>query len=217
MRVRRVLIVACLAGLGLNLAGCPAVGWFAAQFAPPPKVDPLYTFPKGEAVLVFVDDPTATVQYAPIKAELTERLIEELRANNACDEIVPQIRLLDVGARSGFDQLAISEVGRQCGADVVLYVQIEEFQLKDEPDHPLWHGRIRTSIRVVDVKEGRLWPKGRPDGHPMDLIETPMTPEAASGYRTQLAGELADRMADRIAKCFYKHREAPAAKATWEE
>jgi len=199
-------VVAALSLACLILSGCQAIAWTAAQFAPPEKVKALYELPKGKSVLVFVDDSARQIEYVPVKAKLTEALGEQLLSNNAADRTVPYQRLLDLMTSSpDFDRLSVSEVGRRCGADVVLYVQIEQFQLREHPDSPLWQGKLQASIRVVDVQQGRLWPTDRPDGYPIGPVETPLSAESSPGYESKLSNLLAERLADKIAKCFYDH------------
>ncbi len=209
-----VLIAASL----LGVPGCAGIAWFVAQFAPPQKTKALYTIPRGTKVLVFADDPAGALQDVSIKAELTKRLNEQIGANKIADETVPYQKLLDVlTSTPQFGLLSVSEIGKLCGADVVLYVQIDRFQLKDDRASPLWQGKFETTVKVVDVEAGRLWPKDRPDGYPIDLVETPISAESAHSYRLKLTRQLADLMADRIAKCFYEYEMTRDPEWSWEQ
>lgn len=196
--------------------GCAGVGWLAYIFVPPPKVAPLFVMPKGKTVLVFIDAEPGQHEYEPIVVELTQRLNDQLEANEIVEKTIPYRKFITMTASDpGFSDLYINQVGQKVGADIVLYVQIEKFQLRGQQIAPLWEGVFETSIRVVDVNEGRLWPKDRRGGYPLPQVRTPMEAEMSPGHRTKLARRLADLMADRIAKCFYKHEDTEDDLPSW--
>ena len=54
---RKILLVVLWSVMVANVGGCAVVAWFAAVFSPPAVIPPEYVFPRGETVLVLVDDP----------------------------------------------------------------------------------------------------------------------------------------------------------------
>ena len=58
---------------------------------------------------------------------------------------------------------------------------------------------------MVDVDKGRLWPKDRPSGYPVEPVKTPTQDNLSTTYGSELASQLATMMADKIAKLFYEH------------
>lgn len=178
---------------------------------PTKRVPALYEPPKGRTILVFVDDVIEPVAYRPIKPELTERLNRELTAHGIAAGVVPHERLAELRATTpDFDRLAVSQVGQKAGADLVLYVRLDELTLPDAAAAtPPGEARLRTNVRMVDVTKGRLWPRDRPDGHPVGPVELPAATAGGTGT-AELAASLAGRMADRIARLFYVH-DVPAA------
>jgi len=212
--MNRALLILLLP-LAVVLCGCPLVSWVVAQFAPPQKVKPKYTPPAGKKILVFVDDPFDQLDYEPIKGLLAERLNKQLVEHEVAGQTVPFRRMLHlVAATPGFNRLAISEVGQKLGADIVLYVRIDRFSLKDSEASPLWHGRFGTTVRMVDVAtKARLWPTDWAEGLTIKPIELPTTEDASPQYGYEVAKKLADAMADRIAKLFYGHT-IPVEEAT---
>ena len=207
-----------LALLLAQAGGCQGMlAWTVAQFAPPKKVPAEYRWPKHDRVLVLVEDPWGQLEYEPIKGELTTRLNEQLVDNGVARAVVDYHRLIELKNRTpGFDGLAQSLAGQAAGADLVLYVRIDEFHLHNEPTSPIWQGKFKTSICVTDTTEGLLWPKDRPRGYPVGPIETPITAESDLRYGVKLARRLADEMADRIAKCFYEYEVSRDPKRSWE-
>lgn len=194
------------------LGGCsPGLGWLGSVFAPPEKIKAVYHPPKGKKVLVFVDDIKRPVSYSPIKGELTRLLNRRLTEANVAAETVPYEKMLDlVAATPDFNHLPVATVGRRLGAELVVYVHIDKFSLKEEEIGTLWQGRFEASVRVVDVRKGVLWPKDRPmDGFDVPPIKTPATIEVSPTYGRKLSQELAEKMAERIAFLFYDH-EVPA-------
>jgi hypothetical protein len=183
------------------------IGWWAATFGQEQKVDAVFKPPKDKKVLVFVDDVRYPVNYEPVKAQLTEQLNKRLKDNKVAGDAVSYDRLVDLMAVTpNFNQLHVPDVGKRLGADLVLYVEITTFLLRETEATPIWQGKLTASVKWVDAT-GRIWPKDRPEGFPVPPIELPMTENASAGYGAEVARELADKLADKIAKLFYDHTE----------
>ena len=205
--LRRLATAAALGALAACGASCAIPAWLAAQFAPPKKVDAEYKPPEDKTILVFVDDLLNPVSSDQIKIELTNKLNELLAANKVAGQTIPYSRLADlVSASPKFNELAVSQVGQKLQADMVLYVRIDDFALKDPSAPMLWKGRLGVTVRMVDSQKGRLWPTDRPDGYTVPNFETPVTPaESADDQADELIKTLAANVADRVAKLFYDH------------
>jgi len=203
-----LVLVACPIGCG------PVIGWFVNAFAPPKKIKAVYKPPKGRRIMVFVDDLLNPVSYEPIKSDLTEQLNSQLMEHKVAAQTVPYEDLLDlIAATPEFNTLSIGEVGQRLGADIVLYVQIDWFSLREAEGSPLWQGRLETTVWMVDVQmamlrksECRIWPDDRSTGYHVNPIEMPAEANSSEGYGRALAKVMAGRMADRIAKLFYDYQ-----------
>lgn len=191
----------------LTLTGCGApIGWLVNAFAPPQKVEPEYVLPQGQCVLVFVDDMINPVNYEPIKSDLTAVINGNLLQYAGVAETISYEEILTLmSADSNFNQMSISEIGDRLGADLVVYVQIKKFSLKDDDSTLLWKGQLEATVRVVKVGEGRLWPEDRPGGHPIRPVETPSTANSAPLYGEQLTRLLAIKAGKQISQLFYEH------------
>jgi len=206
------------AGLCLALGGCQGIFWLVNVLAPPQKVEALFEPPKGKVFLVFVDDIVNPVDYQPIKQKLTDKLNEKLIQNQTAAETIRYQRLVELMADTpNFHELGVVNVGRRLGAEVVLYVQIDRFSLKESDVSPLWKGEFHTTVRVVDVKgQDNLWPTDRM-GYPVPPLKLRPAQEDSPSYGETVAQKLADKMADRIANLFHEHYEKPDKKADDEE
>jgi len=209
----RILFLICLP-LACWLGGCgPFIAWVANAFAPPQKVPALYRPPSGKKFLVFVDDILNPVGYEPIKSELTRGLNRQLKDSRIAADAVSYEDVLTLKSSTPeFNRLSVSEIGQKLGADIVLYVKIDRFSLKDNEATPLWQGRLHTTVRLVAVGVGRLWPDDRPEGYPVEPLEPPAETHPSPNYGEVLSKALAQQMAERITNLFCDH-EISAAEA----
>jgi hypothetical protein len=212
------LAAATLAALLLaGGAGCTqTLAWTVAQFAPPKKVKAVYEAPKGKTYLVFVEYLPAQTPWDQIKAELASRISRKLQEQPAgttkfAANVISYERLQDLAATTkDFQTMPRSEVGRKLGADIVLYVQIEDFSLRDSPFMTLWQGRLGASVWLVDVQQTRrIWPAEAPpdSGYQAPPVVLKPTNNPSPTYGEEIAHELAEQMADHIVKLFYDHEE----------
>ena len=192
------------------LGGCAVAAWFATLF-PPDKVKPLYEIPKNNTLLVLVEDPKHHAGETALKTELTEFLNQEFEQRGLVEHVVSYRQLINLAAATeNFRALSTSEVGKKLDADVVLYVQVDEFSLKDDPNSPFWHGNLSTLVRLVSVKEGRLWPRELPEGYkPRKVDGGSVSGDGSRRFEQKLVRDMALEMADNIAKLFYEHRGQP--------
>jgi len=201
---RLALMIGLLALAGTP--GCAVVGWVVAQSAPPKKVPAVYDPPKQQTWLVFVDDLMNPVDYQPVKRELAENISRELKTKDVAVRTVDYEDLMDLTMRrDDFNSMGIPEIGRELNADLVLYVHLDEFQLREDDVAPLWQGKMKCTVKVVDSREGRLWPDDRPKGFPLPLVETPQEVSQADSFGRQVAERLADKQATQIVRLFHEH------------
>ncbi|MBI5724697.1 MAG: tyrosine-protein phosphatase [Planctomycetes bacterium] len=168
-------------------------------------VDAQYKIERGKKILVFVDDPKNVVPYERLKKRLVASLNKELTGNNVAASTVPHERLTNLMLSTpNFNDLSVSEVGQKLGADIIIYVKLENFSLKDEPATTVWNARLATSVKVVDSRGKRLWPTGQ-NTFDIDPVELPSEDKPDPNFAETLTNRLADKMADKIAKLFYNY------------
>jgi len=188
------------------LSGCQLAGWFANVFAPPQKVKAKYVPPPDKAVLVLVDGPMYLIHYEPLRYELTTELNKRIVEKGIARQAVPYESLQRLSATTPeYYQLSIPAVGDRVGADLVLYVLVKEFVLKEDGEtSPIWTPRLTASVKVVDVKKGRLWPKG-PEGHLVDEVKLPTKEDSSQRYGETASRQLAAQMAAEITRLFHDY------------
>jgi len=189
------------------LGGCQVAGWLVNVFAPPQKVKAKYVPPKDKTMLVLVDGPLYLVYYEPLKYELTKELNRRIVEKHIARKTVPYESLQRLSATtSDYYELGIPQVGERVGADLVLYVLIGEFILKDEGEtSPIWTPRLTASVKVVDVKKGLLWPADNPYGYSVEAVELPTTEDSSERYGEVASRQLAQQMAAKIARLFHDY------------
>ena len=197
-----LLMLLCLA--------LPAGGCLQAQFAlfeklfPEDKVPPEYKLPGGKKVLVFTDDIDNPVEYSPIKRIVSDKVSAVLREKKLAAETIPYERIMDLQAsHQDFYRMPVAAVGRQLGADLVIYIALERFSLKETPLDTLWKGALSAKVRVIDVWKGKLWPE-KSDGRVV-TVNTPEVHNTSETYSEVLAQQLGEQLAGEVAGLFHEH------------
>jgi hypothetical protein len=226
-RSRRFRLLSLVtAGLLTVLPGCAVLSYLVTEFAPPQKVEAVYELPEGKRVLVFVDDygnPDGSIVARDIKRRLTRELNHELEKHDIAESTVPYTDLVAVqSSTADFRSLHTEQVGQKVGAEIVVYVHIDRFGLRDPDSGRLWHGRLDCSLKVLDVKQGmagrggRLWPQDADLYQNKALqVDIPAESETSGTHGEVLTKQLIETMADRIGKVFRDH-EVASRDVTWE-
>lgn len=189
------------------LAGCttPLISYIAGQLQRPKKVEAKYELPGGKVVLVLVENRTDARSYENIKRKLTNALNAQLVEQGLASSTIPYDDIMRFRLSTpGYHRMKITEVCSRLGADLVIYVHIDRFLLKDDTSD-VWRGQIATTVFVKN-RNSRLWPDDLPGGYVVKPIERRPSTSSSPTYGDRLAGLLAGQMADRIAKLFYDHR-----------
>jgi hypothetical protein len=203
MRIHHFLSVLALVSL-TAMSGCTAIAYIAAQFAPPRKVKAVTELPKNKTILVYIENEYP-LSYEPIKGMLADELNKELLANKIAGAVVPRDRLLEVVANITDPTVSKQEIGQKLHADLVLCVAIESFSVRESEDSPLWQGKMKVSLKVIDVGNvKKLWPLDQTE-YPVPLVELPEADDSSPTYGNIVAKALAIKTARRIAKLFYEH------------
>jgi hypothetical protein len=190
----------------MTAGGCTMIAWTVNALMPPEKIDAVYELPETGKILVLLDDRGKPVRYEKIKRLLTEKINRLLLENNVAEKVVSYDDVFRLGStRQDFHNMGVSDIARKLGATQTIYVYLDEFSLKEAPGTNLWEGKLGTLVRVVSDEGKTVWPDERPVGHRPPIAKTPQTVNASPTYGETVAIELANNMADKIAKLFYVH------------
>ena len=204
VQTRAGLLLAALLLVLPGLGGCQVFAAIAAKMFPNETVPAAYTLPEKQVAVVFPDDLQNPISYPPLKRTLAERLSKQFVEKKLVASTVPYDKLLDLqNAEPEFNRLHVPTVGRRVGAQLVIYVSIEDFRLKDTSADTLWRGRLSARVKVVDVAKGRLWPEesaGR-----LVSVQQPVKENLSEAFGPELAKSLAEQLADEIINLFHEH------------
>ena len=187
------------------VAGCNLVGAAAYKITGPPKVQPQYK-PAATPMLVLVENPRQP-SAASIDADLVARyLSDELSVNHVAPLIDPaRLQALRDAQGSDFAKLSITAIGRQLGAEQVLYVQLASNSITRVVGDEGVQGSATARVRLIDAKTGQtLWPADLSNGAELTAATSIGTDNAASAM--DLRQHLYRDLASQIARLFYAWR-----------
>jgi hypothetical protein len=208
-------LLALTLGLFLVPAGCNIFGPAFILVHGPPRVPSEYELDKSRVTTVLVDDQNTILprrQYRVVIAKgIEQRLLDKKKL--AVDMIDSQAVLASVNREKPGERRSVPEIGRDVGAEVVIWVTFDAFTLS--PDGQTFHPVSVARVKVVDADEGTvLWPE-EPTGHRLVIeLDTKATtmPDSHS-QRTQIERQLAEYTGKAISELFYEVEKPFSARA----
>lgn len=213
-----LLTLAFLAALG----GCEAPAFIAETAGIGGKVKPVFDLP-NRPTLVLVDDPQNHLGDPTLRTVIAANVAHHLADQKVItSKPIAGKEVTELAARVGqdaFSRMPIAQVGRELGAEQVLYIDVEAVSLQPAPG--MYRPTASLEIKVVDVATNtRLYPEPPP-------LEDPTAPKRGRSLTVQLRydktlraqsrgldAEMARRLAERIglevARLFYEYKPEPA-------
>lgn len=201
-----------LLGAGMALGSCNIVAPMGYIIHGPEKIPEEYVLDVKRVTAVFIDDTRASV--LPSRAVRTKigETAEGMLLNQAkIEKMISSKDVMAVADREKYSkQLGIAEIGESVGADVVVYVTMQSFDMLVDGEY--FTPTATASIRVVDVKEKKqLFPAELEKSH-IIKVETPprsaaMPKSTAERTRAQLV--FAERVGKAVANVFIAHTRIP--------
>lgn len=191
-------------------SGCNIVAPAAYIVAGTGKVDAQYELPDRKTV-VFVDDRANVIRFntfATRQAIAESVTMDLMKEKILTDTIRPADAVAYARANDRYENpLAIDELGRELGAEQVIYIEMIGFTMSADGVSPRPASRCR--VRVIDVENReRLFPAD--DSEPGRVVDTgireidPVSLRDRSA-RLKVAHALAEKTGDAVAKLFYEH------------
>jgi len=203
MRIGHLLL---LTGLALSLGGCALVGWAADVVEGGRTIKPVYIL-EDRPTLVMVDDPANKLPTVDlpnlIAGRIGNRLVDQQVISEA--NFVPAVTVSRLAAdHADFKTWPIDRVGREAGAEQVVYVVIQQFTLTDASQ--MYRPIAESRAKVIDVPSGqRLYP-GAEQGHPVGVEQFYRSMDGSNqATETVLARRLAEELAFNISLLFHEH------------
>ena len=154
------------------LTACNQLGAIGYYLRPRQIQKPLYEFPANTRVAMLIEAAVPAQENPVFNQALYERSIEMLREGKCEATFVPLREVIELRQRhADFTKWSVQRVGKELGADQVLYVKLDSLTIRPTPDHPLLTPAVSLHLKVIGVAEpsahARLWPEER-EGFPTD-------------------------------------------------
>lgn len=145
-------------------AGCGIVSVLGSETPSEKRIDAEFSLKehKGQKVLVFVDHTRASnasyVFQSQLELALNSYMVKKVRV--PMKSMISSV-VLDAlkDLKTDFDSLSPVKIGSYAGADLVLYVLIEDYSLYQIPSRNYYTGSVATRSLLFDVSSGEIvWP-----------------------------------------------------------
>ncbi len=151
-------VLAALCGLALSCAaGCQAIGYGLASILPEPteRIPAEFNKLEGKKVAVVVWAPAETIlQFPHMRLELASQVVYQMKQQVKAAQVQPAEPIATYQDRNlNWDAVPPPEIGKQFGADYVVFVELLEYSTRDPKLPSLFHGRAKASVVVHDVAD----------------------------------------------------------------
>ncbi len=160
------LTVMFILGAAMVSKGCQIPGILGTPTRHEKKIPAEYdlTVHTEEKILVLVEQPAYLNAQTNLRYYITDAMNRDIvrRIKIEPEMLVDYSELSHLrSGRSDFAQLSKAEVGRAIGADLVLYVDIDNYQLRQMPQEGYLNGFLSGRAVLLETKTGgQLWPTG---------------------------------------------------------
>ena len=165
-RKKKLTVFCAFAGI-FFCGGCGFVGLVGSESTYEKKIPAEYNLTKqrDKKILVLVEQPSWLSTQANLRYYLTEAIRASLTAKSKAGipakHIISYKELSNFRSnRSDFSMLSSAEVGRSLGADIVLLVMIEGYQLDEVGGSDYYGGVLKVQAALFDTASGeKVWPE----------------------------------------------------------
>jgi hypothetical protein len=180
----------------------------------------MYDLDEHRVTAVFVDDRVPVTPTRSVRRVIGETVEKMLTDKDELKTAIKSADLLAIAERDRFGQpTGICEIGEGAGAEVLIYVTVDQFTLTTD-QHSL-SPTASCRVKVMDCREKkRLWPNpgaaGGAEWQP--VVVTPPSRNrplpASPSERTTEYDKLARVLGEAVANLFIKHERRPIGKGT---
>ncbi len=200
-------VLGCVVSALLTLVGCNIIGPAGYFIAGPEKIPAVYTLPEDKTTVVFIADRKSVIGDRSLRRRASQTAERLLLDNDAVKDLIDSQAIQDAAAADRFSKpRGIAELGEAVGAQVVVYVAMDDFALS--PDGVTYQPTATFRVKVVDVEtKERLWPDEPQEWFPMS-VSTMTRAQNMPENTTELLKarqDLAERVGRAIGEMFIKH------------
>ena len=202
--LRSFLSAFCLLLTAYCLPGCNIGGALAYKAFGPAKVKADYAPPK-QPLLVLVENYSHSADLQPSADQLGTLVIADLKAHKVGPLVDPNPLYTLRSEKPGeYEKMKIPDIGRFVGAKQVIYVDLQECQVKAVPGADVIKGKIAAKVRVVDVDTGQTkWPDTGVS-HPVETGTDYVRKETDAPLAVR--GQMIQELSMKIGRLFYGHQ-----------
>lgn len=158
--------------------GCGPFFGAIAYFLGPKRIEKAQFKPTQGVLAILIEDMNRADDQPVFSQSMFERLVTIFRERKVNDAVVSRDRLARLRlVHADFDQWSVQRVGRELGAEQVLLIRMERFELRESPENPLIHPRVSLRLKVIDCNaaaaHARLWPTDDEQGRALSVSRPP--------------------------------------------
>ncbi len=166
--MKKVFVFVFLATV-FSCSGCGLVGLFGTPNPDETKIPAEYKLAKSkQKVLVLVNQPYWLDSKANLRYYLTDAINQNLETiiKIPPNQLISYNDLNEIRSRRGdFSSLSPVDIGKAFDANMVLAVNIENYQLQEFSEAGYCKGRLDVSAALFDTTTGeKIWPNGASRG-----------------------------------------------------
>ena len=203
--IRRTAHVALLLALLCTSGGCSALGVFSYKIFGPPSQPAMFKIAKVPTIIICenFEHPTTSAQDSEMLQQLTfEQFVGRKIAPMISPDFMNEIR--GRMTEEQFRKLSIAGLGREAGAEQVVYIDLVQAGVESAVGSDFLRGRGSVRVRLIDVKSGEtIWPLEVSEGFPISF-ETPVPRSDQRMNQTLARAQLHEGLALRIGRLFRK-------------
>ena len=201
----RATAISVICAAVLLVAGCNYLLPASYIIEGPPKAPAAFELPSKRTVVI-VDDKINRMPRVALRVGIGDSVGTHLLENNVVPETITTrdavalIRRMDTASKP----VSIQRICESLGAEQVVYVEIDEFNLSGGRDEG--GPEAVALIKVLDITNGsRLWPTAGSEAVQSSLQDINPSLISTSAGRREVEDKLAEKLGEDIAKLFYAH------------
>ncbi len=211
---RKCLVALALSLMAMALGGCQSAG-FVAQVFGKNQVPAVYALEDRPTLVLVEDAGEADLTTPDLAGLIAGRIGQQLESANVVSKVIPfndftRLKADTPAFSTDPKKWNIARIGRELGAEQVVYVAIQRWRLSEEG--VIYRPYAEARVKVIDAAaDTRRFPPAADQygssGHPVITQESYGSMDGASQTTHMIvARRLADAVAREVAWLFYEHK-----------